>query len=233
MTKIALTIAGVDPSGGAGVYADVRAIAAFGVFPTAAITSITFQNTQGVFGAEHQTAESVRRQVEPILEDYTVDAVKTGMLPNREIIDEIARLVEAGGLRNFVVDPVVRCERDRIHVHRFDRSDDREMRNCVRIVLPCRIPARKHYRKVVTISFCIYKFTHGVVEVVTMLQNGEVILVDIEITVKAGSLLNCLCGICLVFGIFNNIYLVSIKQCGAMHGYMETFKILRVENCPF
>jgi hydroxymethylpyrimidine/phosphomethylpyrimidine kinase len=108
MTKIALTIAGVDPSAGAGVYADIRAFAAFGVFPTAAITSITFQNTRGVFGAEHQTAESVRKQVEPILDDFTVDAVKTGMLPNREIIEEVARLVEEGGLRNFVVDPVVR-----------------------------------------------------------------------------------------------------------------------------
>ena len=108
MTKIALTIAGVDPSGGAGVYADIRAFAAFGVFPAGAIASITFQNTQGVYGAEHQTAESIRRQVEPILADYTVDAVKTGMLPNREIIEEVARLVGAGGLRNFVVDPVVR-----------------------------------------------------------------------------------------------------------------------------
>ena len=108
MTKIALTIAGVDPSGGAGVYADIKAFAAFGVFPTAAITSITFQNTQGVFGAEHQTADSVRRQVAPILDDYNVNAVKTGMLPNREIIEEVARLVGAGGLRNFVVDPVVR-----------------------------------------------------------------------------------------------------------------------------
>ena len=108
MTKIALTIAGVDPSGGAGVYADIRAFAAFGVFPTAAITSITFQNTQGVFGAEHQSAESVRRQVEPILEDYTVDAVKTGMLPNREIIEEVARIVSERKLPNFVLDPVVR-----------------------------------------------------------------------------------------------------------------------------
>lgn len=108
MTKIALTIAGVDPSGGAGVYADIRAFSAFGVFPTAAITSITFQNTQGVFGAEHQTAESVRKQVEPILADFTINAVKTGMLPNREIIEEVARLVGEAGLRNFVVDPVVR-----------------------------------------------------------------------------------------------------------------------------
>lgn len=108
MTKIALTIAGVDPSGGAGVYADIRAFSAFGVFPTAAITSITFQNTQGVFGAEHQTAESLRRQVLPILDDFTIDAVKTGMLPNREIIEEVAALMEEGGLQNFVVDPVVR-----------------------------------------------------------------------------------------------------------------------------
>ena len=108
MTKIALTIAGVDPSGGAGVYADIRAFAAFGVFPSAAITSITFQNTQGVFGAEHQSAESVRKQIEPILDDYSVNAVKTGMLPNREIIEEVARIVKERELRNFVVDPVVR-----------------------------------------------------------------------------------------------------------------------------
>lgn len=108
MTKIALTIAGVDPSGGAGVYADIRTFAAFGVFPTAAISSITFQNTQGVYGAEHLSAKSVRRQIEPILDDYTVHAVKTGMLPNREIIEEVAVIIKERGLTNVVVDPVVR-----------------------------------------------------------------------------------------------------------------------------
>lgn len=130
MTKIALTIAGVDPSAGAGVYADIRAFAAFGVFPTAAITSITFQNTQGVFGAEHQSAESVRRQVEPILDDFAVDAVKTGMLPNREIIEEVARLVKEGSLRNFVVDPVVRSTSG------FDLIDNEALKSMIYGLFP-------------------------------------------------------------------------------------------------
>ena len=130
MTKIALTIAGVDPSGGAGVYADIRAFAAFGVFPTAAITSITFQNTQGVFGAEHQTSETVRRQVEPILDDFGVDAVKTGMLPNREIIEEVARLVRRGRMRNFVVDPVVRSTSG------FDLIDNDALRAMIEKLFP-------------------------------------------------------------------------------------------------
>lgn len=108
MTKVALTIAGIDPSGGAGIYADIRAISAFGVFPAAVITSITFQNTQGVFGAEHQTAESVRRQSQPLFEDYHIDAVKTGMLPNREVIEEVARLLSEYKVGTLVVDPVVR-----------------------------------------------------------------------------------------------------------------------------
>ena len=108
MTQIALTIAGVDPSGGAGVLADVKTFFAFGVFPTAAIASITFQNTQGVFGAEHQSAATVREQIIPILDDYDISAVKTGMLPTRAVIDEVALIIGQRGLRNIVVDPVVR-----------------------------------------------------------------------------------------------------------------------------
>lgn len=108
MTKIALTIAGVDPSGGAGIVADIKTFFAFGVFPTSAISSITFQNTQGVFGAEHQSAGSIRKQVEPILDDYEVAAVKTGMLPSREVIEEVAAIISERGLKNIVVDPVVR-----------------------------------------------------------------------------------------------------------------------------
>lgn len=108
MTKIALTIAGVDPSGGAGIIADIKTFFAFGVFPSAAIASITFQNTQGVFGAEHQSAESIRKQITPILEDYEVAAVKTGMLPTREVIEEVASIIEERRLKNIVVDPVVR-----------------------------------------------------------------------------------------------------------------------------
>ncbi len=91
--KICLTIAGLDPSGGAGIIADIKTFTAFGCFATAAVASLTFQNTTGVFGAVHQTAESVRRQVEPILNDFQVDALKTGMLPTREVIEEVARIV--------------------------------------------------------------------------------------------------------------------------------------------
>ncbi|MBA3320094.1 MAG: bifunctional hydroxymethylpyrimidine kinase/phosphomethylpyrimidine kinase, partial [Pyrinomonadaceae bacterium] len=107
---IALTIAGFDPSGGAGVAADIKTFTAFGCFATAAITSLTFQNTIGVFGAAHQTAETVRRQVLPIIEDFTVAGMKTGMLPTREVIIEVARLLRETSLRDAapVVDPVVR-----------------------------------------------------------------------------------------------------------------------------
>jgi len=107
---VALTIAGLDPSGGAGVIADVRTFSAFGCFPTAAITSLTFQNTTGVSGAAHQPAEVVRAQVLPIVEDFRVACVKTGMLPTREVIFEVARLLRETELRNVpaVVDPVLR-----------------------------------------------------------------------------------------------------------------------------
>lgn len=108
MTKICLTIAGLDPSGGAGVIADIKAFEAFGCFATAAISSITFQNTTGVFGAVHQSPESVRRQVQPVIDDLTVAAVKTGMLPTADIIEETAKLIRENELKNIVVDPVVR-----------------------------------------------------------------------------------------------------------------------------
>jgi hydroxymethylpyrimidine kinase/phosphomethylpyrimidine kinase len=105
---VALTIAGLDPSGGAGIIADIRTFAAFGCFATAAITSLTFQNTTGVFGAVHQTASTVRAQVTPIMEDFTVSCAKTGMLPTREIIAEVARLFRTE-LPAPVVDPVMRA----------------------------------------------------------------------------------------------------------------------------
>ncbi|HKY28937.1 MAG TPA: bifunctional hydroxymethylpyrimidine kinase/phosphomethylpyrimidine kinase [Pyrinomonadaceae bacterium] len=105
---VALTVAGLDPSGGAGIIADIRTFAAFGCFGTAAITSLTFQNTTRVFGAVHQTAATVRAQVTPIVEDFTVSCAKTGMLPTREIIAEVARLFRAN-LPAPVVDPVMRA----------------------------------------------------------------------------------------------------------------------------
>lgn len=127
---ICLTIAGVDPSGGAGVIADIKTFFAFGCFPTAAIASLTFQNTQGVFGVVHQTAETVRGQVEPVVNDYRVDAVKTGMLPTREVIEETARLIVEFELRNIVVDPVVRSTSG------FDLIDDDALRSLVEFLFP-------------------------------------------------------------------------------------------------
>jgi hydroxymethylpyrimidine kinase/phosphomethylpyrimidine kinase len=104
---VVLTIAGLDPSGGAGIVADIKTIAALGCFPAAALTSITFQNTTGVFGAEHQSAATLRSQVEPIVRDVTVAAAKTGMLPTAEIVAEVARLFAEENLPAPVVDPVV------------------------------------------------------------------------------------------------------------------------------
>ena len=104
---VVLTIAGLDPSGGAGIVADIKTIAAFGCFPAAALTSITFQNTTGVFGAEHQSAATLRSQVQPIVQDLTVAAAKTGMLPTAEIVTEVARLFAEENLPAPVVDPVV------------------------------------------------------------------------------------------------------------------------------
>jgi hydroxymethylpyrimidine kinase/phosphomethylpyrimidine kinase len=102
-----LTIAGIDPSGGAGIVADIKTIAAFGCFPAGAITSITFQNAQRVFGAVHQSAATLRAQVEPIVQDASVAAAKTGMLPTAEIVAEVARLFRELDLPAPVVDPVM------------------------------------------------------------------------------------------------------------------------------
>ena len=104
---VVLSIAGLDPSGGAGVIADIKTITRFKCFPAAAITSITFQNTTGVFGAEHQTAANLRSQVEPIVSDVQVAAVKTGMLPTAEIVAEVARLFSETNLPAPVIDPVM------------------------------------------------------------------------------------------------------------------------------
>jgi len=104
---VVLTIAGLYPSGGAGIVADIKTISALGCFPAAALTSITYQNTTGVFGAEHQTAEILRAQVEPVIRDLEVVAAKTGMLPTAEIVAEVARLFSEEQLPAPVVDPVM------------------------------------------------------------------------------------------------------------------------------
>lgn len=105
---VCLTISGLDPSGGAGAIADIKTFSTFGCFAAAAISSLTFQNTTGIFGAIHQTAESIRGQIEPVLKDFEVAAVKTGMLPVKQVIEETANLVSEFGITCLVVDPVIR-----------------------------------------------------------------------------------------------------------------------------
>ena len=104
-----MTIAGFDPSAGAGVLADVRTISAFGCYGVAAVTSITEQNTRGVSGAHHLGGPLVSRQIELLLEDFDVRAVKTGMLPTRECVEAVADSLSRAGARHLVVDPVMRA----------------------------------------------------------------------------------------------------------------------------
>ena len=128
--KVCLSIAGLDPSGGAGTIADVKTFSAFGCFATAAVTSLTFQNTVEVAGAAHQTGETVRRQIEPVLKDLEISAVKTGMLPVAAIIEAAANLIREYGLKNIVVDPVVRSTSG------FDLIDNTALRTLIKMLFP-------------------------------------------------------------------------------------------------
>ncbi|HDJ04557.1 MAG TPA: bifunctional hydroxymethylpyrimidine kinase/phosphomethylpyrimidine kinase, partial [Candidatus Bathyarchaeota archaeon] len=83
----AMTIAGSDSGGGAGVEADLKTFAAVGVFGTCAITAITAQNTQGVYDIFPVPPEVVKRQIEVVLEDMEVETVKIGMLYSREVME--------------------------------------------------------------------------------------------------------------------------------------------------
>lgn len=127
---VVLTIAGLDPSGGAGIIADAQTFSAFGCFATAAITSITFQNTQGVFGASHQSAENIKDQIEPVIKDFAISGIKTGMLPGADVIKEIARLFGEYKLPRPVVDPVVRSTSG------YDLIDDESLAALIRYMFP-------------------------------------------------------------------------------------------------
>ena len=103
----ALTIAGFDPSGGAGVLADARTFTAFGYRPAAVITSITLQNDETASGAAHQSATVVHDQLRVLLEESNFACVKVGMLPTREVMLEVARFFQREDLPEPVVDPVM------------------------------------------------------------------------------------------------------------------------------
>jgi hydroxymethylpyrimidine/phosphomethylpyrimidine kinase len=106
-TSIALTIAGSDSSGGAGIQADLKTFSAFGVYGASVITALTAQNTRGVQGVEAVPARFVAAQLESVLSDLEVGAVKTGMLADAEITESVARRLTAAPRLPLVVDPVM------------------------------------------------------------------------------------------------------------------------------
>lgn len=130
LRPVCLTIAGVDPSGGAGVLADIKTVSKHHCFATGAITSLTFQNTMGVFGAATQSADTVYRQIKAVAEDMPIAALKTGMLPSREVIEAVAACIVEFDLKNVVVDPVVRSTSG------FDLIDDEALAALVEKLFP-------------------------------------------------------------------------------------------------
>ncbi len=105
--KTALTIAGSDSGGGAGIQADLKTFSALGVFGTSAIVAITAQNTLGVRSWIALPPEMVAAQIDAVIEDLGADAVKTGMLANAAIIAVVAERLRAHRLSTLVVDPVM------------------------------------------------------------------------------------------------------------------------------
>jgi hydroxymethylpyrimidine/phosphomethylpyrimidine kinase len=105
--RIALTIAGSDSGGGAGIQADLKTFQRFGVFGTSAITAITAQNTRGVSRWEPVSPDLVRAQIDSVAEDLPPAAFKTGMLATAAIAAAIADAIDAHAFTNYVLDPVM------------------------------------------------------------------------------------------------------------------------------
>ena len=105
--RTALTIAGSDSGGGAGIQADLKTFAACGVYGTSAITAVTAQNTLGVTAWEPVSTELVIAQIEAVAGDIPPAAVKTGMLPTAAIVEAVSASIEGLDLPNLVVDPVM------------------------------------------------------------------------------------------------------------------------------
>lgn len=103
----ALTIAGSDSCGGAGIQADIKTMTMNGVYAMSAITALTAQNTTGVTGIQEVTPEFLHQQIDAVVSDIRPDAVKTGMVSSIPLIKVIASSIKKYGLKNVVVDPVM------------------------------------------------------------------------------------------------------------------------------
>ncbi|MEO5761697.1 MAG: bifunctional hydroxymethylpyrimidine kinase/phosphomethylpyrimidine kinase [Vicinamibacteria bacterium] len=121
--KVSLSIAGSDSGGGAGIQADLLTFAAHGVHGTTAITAITAQNTVAVTFWQALEPSLVRAQIEAVADDMAIASVKTGMLANRALIEEVARVLTERRLPNLVVDPVMVAKSgDRLLDHDSERA---------------------------------------------------------------------------------------------------------------
>jgi hydroxymethylpyrimidine kinase/phosphomethylpyrimidine kinase len=107
MIARALTIAGSDSGGGAGIQADLKTFTVFGVYGMSAVTALTAQNTRGITGVHVVPASFIRQQIEAVLDDIGVDAVKTGMLVNSEVVRAVAGALRDHAFQNLVVDPIM------------------------------------------------------------------------------------------------------------------------------
>ena len=103
----ALTIAGSDSSGGAGIQADIKTMSALGVYAMSVITAITAQNTTGVYGVQYVDDNMIENQLNCVLSDIFPDAVKIGMLSSPSSVEIIAKCLSDYNIRNIVIDPVM------------------------------------------------------------------------------------------------------------------------------
>lgn len=106
-TPVALTIAGSDSSGGAGIQADLKTFAAFGVYGASVVTALTAQNTRGVTGVLAVPPSFIEQQIEAVVGDLRVGAVKTGMLGDADTVRCVIEAIRRHGLKPLVVDPVM------------------------------------------------------------------------------------------------------------------------------
>jgi len=104
---VVLTIAGSDPSGGAGIQADLKAFSALGAYGTSVITALTAQNTQGVSGVHVVPTEFVVAQLETLVADIRLDAIKIGMLANADIVGSVGQFLRRHPYEHVVLDPVM------------------------------------------------------------------------------------------------------------------------------
>jgi hydroxymethylpyrimidine/phosphomethylpyrimidine kinase len=130
MIHTILTIAGSDSSGGAGIQADIKAIAANGGYAVTVITSVTAQNTTAVFRSDDLPPEAVQAQLSAVFDDFEIAAAKTGMLPSARIVECVADGLRQYDCPNLVVDPVMVAKSG------YRLSDDDSVEMARRLLFP-------------------------------------------------------------------------------------------------